>query len=77
MKTIKSYTIVCPSCNGLGWIDNPALVSSSAQIVCPACNGSKTVIATETQNDEINSYGTYEDIIKEAAKSGVDKVIPN
>lgn len=46
-----TYTIVCPSCRGKGWISNPARQSSSTQIICPACNGSKTVIATE-ENEE-------------------------
>jgi len=43
----RQYPIVCPSCNGSGWINNPTPVSSSTQVICPACNGSKTVIATE------------------------------
>ena len=52
-KTIRTYNIVCPSCNGLGYIDDPRPVTSTAQIVCPACNGSKVVVVTEkTMNEE-------------------------
>jgi len=46
-KTIRTYNIVCPSCQGLGYVENPAPVTSTAQIVCPACNGTKVVLVTE------------------------------
>ena len=43
----RTYIIVCPSCNGSGFIPTTRAVSSSAEEICPACNGSKTVVATE------------------------------
>ena len=49
-KKIRNYTIVCPSCRGSGYIDNPSKVSSSATIVCPACNGSKVVLVAESED---------------------------
>jgi len=50
MKKIRNYTIVCPSCSGAGYIDNPVRVSSFATIVCPACQGNKTVLVTESED---------------------------
>ena len=49
-KVVRNYTIVCPSCRGAGWIDNPVKVSSSATITCPACNGNKTVLVAESES---------------------------
>jgi len=48
---MKTYLIVCPSCKGRGYINNPQPVSSSTQIVCPACNGSKIVIYNDNEGD--------------------------
>jgi DnaJ-class molecular chaperone len=50
--TTLTYPIVCPSCNGAGFINNPQRVCTEAQIVCPACNGTKVVIATATMDDD-------------------------
>ena len=47
---MRAYPIVCPSCRGLGTIDNPESVSSSAKITCPACKGNKTVIVSDDGN---------------------------
>ena len=47
---VRAYPIVCPSCRGLGTIDNPESVSSSAKITCPACKGNKTVIVSDDGN---------------------------
>jgi len=47
---VRTYPIVCPSCRGLGTIDNPESVSSSAKITCPACKGNKTVIVSDDGN---------------------------
>jgi Zn finger protein HypA/HybF involved in hydrogenase expression len=51
MKTI-SYRIVCPSCQGLGYIRNPgfnaSITASGLTVICPACEGTKVVIVTET-----------------------------
>ena len=51
MGKIKNYDIVCPSCQGLGYIDNPCRVSSSSQVTCPACKGTKTVLVSEVINE--------------------------
>lgn len=48
---VRTYSTVCPSCSGSGWIDNPIRVSSSTQIVCLACNGSKVITVTEKLAD--------------------------
>lgn len=48
---IRNYTIVCPSCNGLGRIANPQTGYTEiirTEIICPACNGTKTVMVSET-----------------------------
>ena len=52
---MRIYPIVCPSCQGRGWISNPVQVSNSSQIQCPACNGSKTVIVAMKDK----GYGYY------------------
>jgi DnaJ-class molecular chaperone len=49
-KKVRNYVIVCPSCKGAGYIDNPHKVSSQATIVCLACYGSKTVLVTESED---------------------------
>ena len=46
-KWTEKYLIVCPSCGGLGAINNPQPVTSTAQIICPACQGSKTVFVVK------------------------------
>lgn len=46
MKT-RSYTIMCPSCNGTGYISQTDY-SPNYQRVCPACNGAMVVTVTET-----------------------------
>jgi DnaJ-class molecular chaperone len=46
---MKEYTIVCPSCDGYGYIPETQAVSSSATRVCPACNGGKTVVVTQEE----------------------------
>lgn len=48
---MRKYIIVCPSCNGLGEIENPNPISSQLYIACPACNGNKVV---EVIDDGIN-----------------------
>lgn len=48
---MKSYPIVCPSCNGAGAIQNVDLqntANTSLTMVCPACNGTKVVTVNET-----------------------------
>ncbi len=48
----RTYKIICPSCNGRGYIPNPECgITTLVSIVCPACNGSKTVIVTEQTNE--------------------------
>lgn len=50
MKTItRNYIIVCPSCKGLGYIENPLLVCTETTIRCSACKGQKTVMVEETE----------------------------
>ena len=44
---MKTYDIVCPSCNGYGNINDCRGISSSATRTCPACNGSGKVSVTE------------------------------
>jgi len=46
-RITRTYTIVCLSCNGAGYIDNPGRVSSSPTIVCPVCNGSRITTVSE------------------------------
>ena len=50
-KWTEKYLIVCPSCGGLGAINNPQSVTSTAQITCPACLGSKTVYVIKEQQN--------------------------
>jgi len=51
---MRTYPIVCPSCKGNGWINQPEGIHSSTTRICPACSGSKIVMVTET--DDID-YG--------------------
>ena len=49
---IRTYIIICPSCNGRGHIPNPEIgITTVVTVVCPACKGSKTVIVTEQTNE--------------------------
>jgi len=52
MKT-KTYPIVCKSCNGSGYMNNPNfdpnVTETSTSVICKACNGSGIVIVTETE----------------------------
>jgi DnaJ-class molecular chaperone len=54
MRTTKQYSIICPSCEGVGYVANrefnPNVTTSSISMVCPACNGSKVVIATRDKD---------------------------
>jgi len=50
VKEIRTRIIVCPSCGGKGYINNPENMASSTTVVCPACNGSKTIIETVEDN---------------------------
>ena len=47
----RTYPIVCPSCNGTGYINKTTGVSSATQEICPACNGQKVVICTEDDKE--------------------------
>lgn len=53
MKTItRSYRIICPSCNGKGYVPNPENgFTTVVTIPCPACNGQKTQIVNETTTE--------------------------
>lgn len=48
MKVIVSFTGICPSCNGKGYVSNPETLSTNSTIVCPACKGSKIIIINKT-----------------------------
>ena len=43
----RTYDIMCPSCLGLGWVQNPEVVCTVTTIICPACHGSKVVGVVE------------------------------
>ena len=58
---MRSYNIVCPSCQGKGWIDVPEKLSNVTQIQCPACKGSTVVVVHETSNG-INTYSQRHDV---------------
>lgn len=52
-ERIRRYPIMCPSCNGTGFVKNndfgvTPLTTSSTSVICPACNGSKTIIVEES-----------------------------
>lgn len=50
---IRTYYIVCPSCQGRGYIPNPENgLITVATITCPACDGNKKVLVTEQSNDK-------------------------
>lgn len=62
MKTTKTYSIVCPSCNAKGTIFNPYPVSTQVAIICPACHGAKTILVTEvTEDSDITLLPTLSD----------------
>jgi DnaJ-class molecular chaperone len=63
MKTTRIYTDGCKWCNAAGFvkIPNPGFMTSALTGICPVCNGNKTVIVTETiennltiKEDEVN-----------------------
>lgn len=45
---MRSYPIICPSCNGTGWIASTVYYTYNTQDICPACNGNKYVMCTDT-----------------------------
>ena len=48
-ENMKTYPIVCPSCNGERYISHMGSgYYTSATKVCPACNGSGIVMCQET-----------------------------
>ena len=47
-KTIRRYEIVCPSCQGRGFIQSPNPIDSNTVITFPACGGKKTIIVEES-----------------------------
>jgi DnaJ-class molecular chaperone len=45
----RTYWIVCPSCSGSGFINDPIGGNTTvAKITCPDCNGCKVVLCMET-----------------------------
>ena len=46
-KMSRHYPIICSSCGGKGWINNPLPTSSTVGITCPACKGNKIVEVRE------------------------------
>jgi hypothetical protein len=51
---IESYPIMCPSCNGRGFVKRDPVQqhTTATDEVCPACHGSKTVIVTRNATDD-------------------------
>ena len=47
---MRTYDIVCPSCQGKGTINPHDWLFANTQIQCPACEGRKVVVCHETNN---------------------------
>lgn len=47
---IRTYKMICPSCNGRGYIPNPEN-GTAVTVTFPACDGKKWVLVTEQKND--------------------------
>ena len=63
MKVIREWKIVCPSCQGRGYIPTPELIATSAaSIICPACEGTQTVVVTERIEDDITGADVLADL---------------
>lgn len=52
---MKTYPIVCPSCQGSGIVRQPTLYSTSSALymTCPACGGNKWVMCSETEAEKV------------------------
>jgi uncharacterized Zn finger protein (UPF0148 family) len=65
MKTTRTYLIGCTWCKALGYVNNLQEgwhTGSVLTITCPVCNGSKTVIVTETIEDDNLSMESFKKI---------------
>ena len=53
---MKTYEVLCKTCNGVGFIPNPELVgpgttsTTPLTIICLVCKGSKTQTVHETES---------------------------
>jgi len=54
MKTTRTYLSGCTWCGTTGFvkIPNPGFMTSALTNICPVCNGNKTIIITETMEDD-------------------------
>ena len=51
---MKSYLVLCMTCNGSGYtILQTGNISSGNTIPCPVCNGSKTQMVHETDSGKL------------------------
>jgi DnaJ-class molecular chaperone len=59
MKITRTYLQACNFCNATGFVDNPdygSWTGATKKITCPVCGGSKTIIVTEThENNELQN----------------------
>jgi hypothetical protein len=51
MKTTRTYIQGCTWCNAQGFIKHIGNYTTDATTICPVCNGAKTIIITETTED--------------------------
>ena len=47
---MKTYPIVCPSCQGSGFIYTRGFDTYNTSAICPACKGQKTVICNDSED---------------------------
>jgi hypothetical protein len=60
MKTTKTYLSGCTWCNARGFVINPISgIVADATITCPVCQGAKTILVTETIEDEEDDVNLY------------------
>ena len=66
---MKSYQVLCMTCNGSGFIEpwqrpGYGTISNSLTEICPVCNGNKTQMVHETNDGEITDFAqTVEAIV--------------
>ena len=54
MKTTRTYLSGCTWCNATGFVltENFGMGTTPLTKICPVCNGAKTIIVTETTEDD-------------------------
>ena len=69
---IRTYNIICPSCNGTGRVsNNNGGCTGTTTDVCKACHGSGLVVVTETVFEPLTPFSIVNSIVDCELQDGV------